>query len=225
MADRSLETQAETLALDLTSLLQRSLPEAPAAIARLSGERVVIRPEPDITLFVGDRPLASLSVHLRCQLDSVGRWLAIESSSFGLTANVDRSPVLRFDYVRKAHTAPSAHVQVHAHRGALTHLLSQAGHDKPHDMSALHIPVGGSRFRPCLEDVVQFLIEECRFTHLPEWRQAVVEGRARWRATQVRAVVRDFPHEAATSLRALGYTVEAPGQAVADPSPGALYGW
>jgi hypothetical protein len=66
----------------------------------------------------------------------------------------------------------------------------------PHDISALHIPVGGSRFRPCLEDVIQFLIEECLFDSLPRWREAVEEGRASWRRIQARAVVRDFPREA-----------------------------
>lgn len=225
MADSSLIAQAETLARDLTSLLKGSLPDAPPAIAQISGGRVVIRPERDVPLFVGDQPLASLSVHLRCRLDSRGTWLAIENSSYGLTALVDRSPVLRFDYVRKAHSAPSAHVQLHAHRGALTHLLSQAGHVRPHHMSALHIPVGGARFRPCLEDVVQFLVEECGFEHLNSWRVAVEGGRARWRGTQVRAVVRDFHQEPAETLRNLGYTVRPPEQPLPDPSLKALHAW
>ncbi len=99
---------------------------------------------------------------------------------------------------------------MHAHRGALSHLLSQSGHPKPHEMSALHIPVGGARFRPCLEDVIQFLLEECQFDHEPGWREAVEAGRAAWRQTQARAVVRDFQREAVDVLEDLGYTVKLP---------------
>lgn len=109
---------------------------------------------------------------------------------------------------------PTAHVHFHGHRGALSNLLSQAGHDSPHDMSSLHLPLGGSRFRPCLEDFIQFLICECRFDAQPGWQKHVEAGRERWRCRQAAAVVRDVPEKAARVLRDLGYTVEAP-----DPPP------
>lgn len=191
----------------------------------MAGSRVVVHPVGDVSLFVRGEELAKLDIRLRCQLDSRGTWLAIESSTFMLTATLDRTPVLRFDYLRKANSCPGAHVQVHGHRGALTHLLSQSGHPKPHDMSALHIPVGGSRFRPCLEDVVQFLIEECLFDSVSTWRTAVEEGRTSWRRTQVSAVVRDFHLEAATALRSLGYEVGPPPENLPDPSPKAMHAW
>lgn len=123
---------------------------------------------------------------------------------------MDRTPVLRFEYIRQANRAPAAHVQVHAHRGALSLLLAQANHHKAHDMSALHIPVGGARFRPCIEDVIQMLAEEFGFDTLGTWRQAVAEGRESWRRKQVRAVVRDWQSEAADVLGSLGYTVTPP---------------
>ncbi len=128
----------------------------------------------------------------------------------GLLATLDRAPVLRVDYRRDMYAAPAAHIQVHAHRGALSHLLSQAEHPFPHDMSALHIPIGGARFRPCLEDFIQFLIAECRFDSLPDWQHCVREGRRRWRRRQAAAVTRDMPEEAARVIRELGYKVESP---------------
>jgi hypothetical protein len=213
MSDLTLVEQAERFATDLSATLQGALPHSPSAkaeVSEASERRVVVRPEREFNLFVKEEPLAVLDIRLRCQLDSRGKWLAVEDSSYALIAKVDRTPVIRFDYLRKPNTCPSAHVQVHAHRGALTHLLSRAGHEKPHDMSALHIPVGGSRFRPCLEDVVQFLIEECRFDAVGSWRAAIEEGRATWRRTQVKAVVRDFPTEAAEALERLGYSISAP---------------
>lgn len=225
MLDGSLIEQAEAFAQDLTALLHGTLPQAPLAIAELSGERVVVRPEANVALFVNGQQLATLDVHLHCRLDARGTWLAIEKSTFGLTARVDRTPVLRFDYLRDAVACPGAHIQVHAHRGALTHLLSQSGHPKPHEMSSLHMPVGGSRFRPCLEDVIQFLIDECQFDSVDGWKRAVEAGRADWRRKQVKAVVRDFHAEAAAALGDLGYTVEAPSSSAPETSPKALHAW
>lgn len=225
MPDASLVQQAEGFAAELTALLQRALPGSPAAVAEVAGERVVVRPEAEIPLFVDQRDLAVLTVSLRCQLDSRGKWLAIEESNFGLTARRDRTPVLRFHYVRGDQRPPGGHIHVHAHRGALSHLLSQSGHDEPHDISALHIPVGGARFRPCLEDVIQFLFEECRFDSIPGWKEAVQEGRASWRRRQVKAVVRDFQGDAAEALEALGYRVEPPATGVPEVPEKALHSW
>ena len=225
MPDGPLLEQAERFALNLTSLLQGSLPAAPVAYAELLGDRVVVRPEEAVALSVDDEVLASLKVHMQCRLDSRGTWLAVESSTVALVAEIDRTPIFRFDYLRNAQTCPAAHFQFHAHRGALTYLLSQSGHRAPHDMSALHIPVGGSRFRPCLEDVIQFLIQECGFDSLPDWKRSVEEGRARWRKAQACAVVRDFQADAAEVLRSLGYHVEPPSEGSEAPSAKALHSW
>jgi hypothetical protein len=231
MTDResgqSLGEQAKQFAAALTETLQATLPGAPEAIAEMAEQagRVVVRPGGDVPLHLNTRVLARLDVRLRCQLDSSGTWLAIESSSFSLVASLDRAPVIRFDYLREPTTAPAAHVQVHAHRGALTHLLSQAGHPKPHDIGALHIPVGGARFRPCLEDVLQFLITDCRFDGHPNWQQAVLAGRERWRRVQARAVTRDFPAEAVETLIALGYEVTPPSGGHPPSPEKALRGW
>jgi hypothetical protein len=71
---------------------------------------------------------------------------------------------------------PHAHIQVHAHRGALSYLLSLAEHRTPHETASLHIPVGGSRLRPCIEDLLQFLIDECGFDALDGWKERVESG-------------------------------------------------
>jgi hypothetical protein len=187
---------------------------------------VVIRPPSAnaLPLYVKGQRLASMKLSISCELDSVGRYLAVKESSYDLLAELDRTPVLRIHYVRDPQGKPAAHVHVHAHRGALTHLMSQSGHAHPHDMSSLHIPVGGSRFRPCLEDFIQFLISECQFDSRDGGRAHVADGRERWRRRQIATVVRDAPEEAVRALRGLGYTVEG-----ADPlpaeSPKALRNW
>lgn len=209
----SLEEQAQGFADELSTLLMAVFPDAPGAAAEISGERVVVPPTGDVPLSVGGDRLASLEIHVRCRLDSRGRWLAVDQSAYKLRLDADSTPLLRLEYLRDAHTAPSAHLQVHAQRGALSHLLSRAGHHAPHDMSKLHLPLGGARFRPCFEDLVQLIVTEVGVDVLPGWERAVFAGRARWRRTQAKAVARDFPEEAADVLRQLGYAVVAPAEA------------
>lgn len=209
-----LEHQVEEFGRETAGLLSATLPglpDPPVEILRREDRFVIGPPEQKpLPLYAGGQQLASIKVSLACQMDSVGRYLAVEESTFNLLAALDRTPVLRIHYYRSPRGKPSAHLHVHGHRGALSHLLSQAGHEHPHDMSSLHIPVGGSRFRPCLEDFIQFLICECKFDAQPDWQQHVEAGRERWRCRQAAAVVRDVPEEAVRVLRELGYTVEAP---------------
>lgn len=73
------------------------------------------------------------------------------------------------------------------------------------DVAALrriHFPVGGPRFRPCIEE---FGVETA-----PGYAAAIHKGREDWRRIQIRTVVRDSPEDAADALRELGYTVETP---------------
>jgi len=226
----TLVEQAEDLGRELDDLLEAVLPDASDVEVVSLENRYVIRPVASPTtgrgvpLYVQSERLATLEISFRCCLDSVARYLAVEQSSFVLRADLDRTPIIRFDYRRDMNVAPHAHIQVHAHRGALSHLLSRAGHPAPHDMSSLHIPVGGSRFRPCLEDLLQFLIVECHFDHIDGWEQAVEAGRERWRRRQVAAITRDVPTEAVRVLRELGYTVEPPGTQLSE-SVKALRRW
>lgn len=127
-----------------------------------------------------------------------------------LKAKLDRTPIIRWDYDREARSKPSSHVQMTAHRGALSHLLSRLDHETPHSVESLHMPMGGDRFRPCLEDIVEFLIRDCGFKGGADWRDTLRSGRAKWRRIQTRAVVRDAPMEAAAQLAKMGYKVSPP---------------
>ena len=226
-----LHAQAEEFGQETAELLSAALPGLPVPPVEILGrdDRYIVRASASgnskgLPLYVKGKQLGTFDISFACQLDSRGRYLAVEQSTFGLLATLDRAPVLRVDYRRDMYAAPAAHIQVHAHRGALSHLLSQAEHPFPHDMSALHIPIGGARFRPCLEDFIQFLIAECRFDSLPDWEHSVREGRKRWRRRQAAAVTRDMPEEAARVLRELGYKVESP-EPLPPESDKALYNW
>lgn len=60
-----------------------------------------------------------------------------------------------------------------------------------------------------LYSAVSAAIERSR-AHEDGAHDALDEGRERWRRLQVRAAVRDAPHEAADVLAHLGYTVAPP---------------
>lgn len=76
----------------------------------------------------------------------------------------------------------------------------------------LHFPLGGDRFRPALEDVLQVLVVELGVEPATkEWRQVLEEARERWRHTQLRAAVRDNPQAAAETLvDEFGYKILPP---------------
>jgi hypothetical protein len=85
-----------------------------------------------------------------------------------------------------------AHVQIHAESSALGYLIAFTGTKKPPKTQLLHVPVGGRRFRPSLEDVVEFAVNELAVEPKPGWQERVKEGRRRWFRLQVNAAIRDL---------------------------------
>jgi hypothetical protein len=236
-----LEAKAREFSDKIGALLAACFPGTPDMRVTPLGKRVRIRP--DGQLLATDDPtgdqserggvplhvrgvlLAWLRINYSCRPDSTLEHLAIDSSKLWVVSTKDRSPLFRFEYVYDSRSAPHSHIQVHAERGTLSHLLARTGHNRPHEMSALHLPTGGARFRPDLEDVIQFLIVECGFDNLPDWKAAVDERRAEWRAIQTRAAARALPAEAAEALRKIGYTVTPPSEGDPDPGRNARFAW
>lgn len=171
-----------------------------------------------IPLRVDGEHLADLGLDIYLEVDREGAFLKTIKSKTEVHSYLDRTPLIRLEYDSRSHTAPFAHWHIHAERGAFSHLLSRAHLVRPsqvaapHKLSSLHIPVGGERFRPCFEDVLQFLIQECGVDPGPEWVEILAVGRENWRRRQTRTVVRDAPEEAARTLSSLGWAVTPPPQ-------------
>jgi len=227
----SVEEQAAKFAGEVSDLLSRSLPNVPAIDVVVLENRFRIRLDGQtekvggIPLHVRGQHLAWLRVHFSCRADKTGEYLAIDSGSFWILSARAVAPLFRFEFKYESRTAPHAHIQVHGERGALTHLLTRGGHDRPHDMSALHLPTGGSRFRPSLEDVIQFLVAECGIDPIEGWEEAVAEHRAHWRDIQTRAAARAMPEAAAAALETIGYTVTPPPGGHPEPGEKARHAW
>ncbi|MGN2367647.1 hypothetical protein ACTFPK_04815 [Actinotignum sp. UMB0459] len=147
------------------------------------------------------------------------KFLTVERSSFALHLNKTTSePLVRWDYNRnpRSKDIPLAHLQIHAHRDAWTHVMLEGGttsrrarkrvidSSQTPTLSELHFPVGGKRFRPSLEEVLLFLISELGVSCDPQTKHILESKQAEWEKIQVRAVVRTHPDQALIVLRELG---------------------
>jgi hypothetical protein len=232
-----LHERAAAFAQEVQDTLSGVLPGNFQVVSISHGGRYVVRPAGDepskqhIPLFVGGQRLATLGVQIYLGLDSSGTFLKAWRSKIAVHSTLDRTPLVRQEFDAEiSDSAPLAHWHVHADRGSLSHLLGRAHAirsdvvKKPHELSSLHFPVGGERFRPCLEDVLEFLVREFGIDSQPGWSAAIRAGRANWRRMQFRSTVRDLQAEAAEVLRRHGWTVEPPPKAPAEGEV-VLYRW
>ncbi|BCB81011.1 hypothetical protein GCM10022251_61220 [Phytohabitans flavus] len=203
---------------DLTPLVRENPSDSRITVGVLDGDSFGTLP-----LSVDGRHLLDLLPKFNCCFDSSGRFLAVEESWMHVLPKGDRVPLFRYEYLRDAtNSVPVAHLQVHAHRDEFAYALIAAEKGKarqrwrkgkPPRLQEFHFPLGGHRFRPCLEDVLHALVVEFCVDPVDGWESAVKEGREQWRRLQLRAAVRDAPEEAAEVLRLLDYDV-APGTVV-----------
>lgn len=226
--DEQLRLQAEAFAEDLTHTVAALVPGCDAFHAQVLGDRgggrLVVSQSPDtgVPLKVDEEPLLTLKVSYFCSWDAPERYLAVDRSAIKVYAGPEArgEPLFRYEYERWPYPEMAgAHLQIRAHRDDMTWVMSNTGTGSRRGraratkgtaptMRELHFPVGGPRFRPCLEDVLEMLVVELGVDCTPEGRRALVDGRATWRQTQLATATRDNPAGAIDALRELGYTVE-----------------
>lgn len=146
-----------------------------------------------------------LGLSVRLQPDDRGEHLMVRSSVMILaTAPVitNDNVLLHYDYEReKADGYPEAHLQI----CATSEAWEEAGRRHDGDtrlLSKLHLPVGGRRFRPTLEDIIEFLIVEKLIAARPNWKKALSDSRDEFREKQLRAAIREYPDVAIDELKA-----------------------
>lgn len=224
----TLAEQAEGFAAELTRTVQgvvgQCAPFVAVAVADHPEVSVRQRPATGIPLRVAGEPLLNLRAVHRCQLDSHDRYLAVLKSSVQVFPGAEAAgePLFRVDYVRSpTGRVPVSHIQVHGEHPRLAEVMSEAGagtrrgrrrarkvvEGRAPRLSELHLPTGGHRFRPCLEDILAVLVDEFGVEAVPGHRQVIEDGRERWRRRQTRAAVRDAPRDAIAELHDLGYEV------------------
>lgn len=228
-----LESRARTFALELTETVRGVLgPTAPEFVAeaapRRSGDitRVIVRTDggAEIPISIDGNHALDLIAEFTCAWDHRGAYLAVRKSDLHVRS-VDSNttePLFRYEFVDALSAAlPTAHLHVHAHRDEMLFQLfrsskkrSRTKADRALDpklasprLSGIHFPLGGTRMRPVLEDVLQMLITEFCIDTITGAEDALSEGRLRWRRRQVGALVRDAPEQAIRVLSEMGYEV------------------
>lgn len=148
-------------------------------------------------------PKFYLGLSIRLQPDEQEVHLTVKSSAMILAtepAITNENMLLHYDYEReKADGYPEAHLQI----CATSESWEEAG--RRHDghtrlLSKLHLPVGGRRFRPTLEDILEFLIVENLVEARLNWKAALEDSRDAFREKQLRAAIRQFPDVALDQL-------------------------
>jgi hypothetical protein len=223
---RPLQDVAQDFAAELADTVSRFLDrECSFTSTAISNGRFVVADKDGdgIPLHINGEQLLVLSVDIRCHWDSRETYLAVEQSSFKVFAGSQSGePLFRYEFLRDPQNAnvPCAHLQIGAHRDEFTHALGYGGSSRRSRKRAgippgkaprivdVHFPLGGPRFRPCLEDILAMTREEFGIDTAKGWQKVVNEGRRRWRLIQLASAVRDCPEEAARVLRELDYTVE-----------------
>ncbi|MGW4786135.1 hypothetical protein [Streptomyces sp. NPDC004230] len=135
------------------------------------------------------KPRMWMNLSYQVHLDHEARYLTVHKSYCGIFSDEELETCLcHFDYEREKDKYTSAHVQVHGQSSALE-ALNRPG-DEKRPLEKLHFPVGGKRFRPSLEDIIEFLICERLTDGREGWQKVVEEGRARFHRRQLRAAMR-----------------------------------
>lgn len=226
-----LQEQVEVFARDLNDLIAGVL-EGPVESFEVDilhdahESRVAVRQQPSsgIPVLVKSECLLRLLVEFDCMWDSAHSYLAIQRSTISVLLDGVTEPLYHYDFLADGDgKVPSAHLNVHGHRDEMVHAMVMAARrhrgkareaslnkGKVTRLSTFHFPLGGHRFRPALEDVLEGIVREFAVDTKRGWETAVGAGRARWRSRQLMAAVRDDPASVVEMLEELGFAVNSP---------------
>jgi hypothetical protein len=142
-------------------------------------------------------PSGYLELSVRLTADEQNEYLMVVTSSMGYCADADLAHYLvHYDYQRnKPDDYPEAHLQICADSPAWNMTCERRG-ISDRALERIHFPVGGRRFRPTLEDLVEFLIVENIADAHAGWEEVVERGRENFRRHQLRAAIRNDPETA-----------------------------
>ncbi|MGO1544456.1 MAG: hypothetical protein ACTHXA_08965 [Gulosibacter sp.] len=179
---------------------------------------------PGIPLLVEGKPVLELEIaYWLVSRSSIDPRLTVESSSLKLRVVDVQMPLFSLDFRRnEKKNIPASHYNVHAKRDDMVWAMASAGRrhrgrrrrqaldsgKRNPQFSDLHFPTGGARYRPSLEDVLQFAILEFGIDTRPEADDVLIERRRVWREIQLRAAIGDDLETAISELEAQGFAVE-----------------
>src|SRR6266545_2297303 len=120
-------------------------------------------------------------------------FLTVSNSFVGVSADADGDNLLvHYDFERDKDKSPAE---------------DERYTEAPKSLHKLHFPVGGRRFRPCLEDVIEFLIRERLVVKKAGWERVLQASRQDFHDQQLGAAIRYRPETAIRELGQMGYDV------------------
>jgi hypothetical protein len=175
-----------------------------------------------ITSFLqeGEEPWLWLLVWYQVKLVGPKKYFGVDSSGFGLSVSKDTGrPIVRIEFDRDKgfepdhegtgfHTRNSAHVQIHGESADFGYVKGRLNLGPKKKLQDIHFPVGGRRFRPTLEDFIEFLHAEGLIPALkPDAREILNSSRRDWRRIQLAAAIENDLIDAIQAIEDLGYEV------------------
>lgn len=122
----------------------------------------------------------------------------------------DDQLVVSIDYSREPKNGyQAAHLHTHGDRDDLD-AIYRGDSRASRKLRDLHLPVGGRRYRPTVEDLIEFAINEEMVEPHAKWRDTLEQHQSLWFERQLKAAVRSNQNAAAAELHRLGWSVEPP---------------
>ncbi len=168
--------------------------EAQHPVEQMRGEHIPIENCPNLALRTSWVFVPSTS----------GEWIKVQWSQFGLFVKhkSDWVPFVRLEVDPTKDEWASAHYNITAESSLLGYIWGRT--DNPNRrLQSLHFPVGGFRFRPCLEDFLEFLIDERLIPAREGWKEALQPTRDSYRKKQLEAMIAKHPDVAERVLERL----------------------
>jgi hypothetical protein len=168
-----------------------------------------------IPLSISNKPAKFyLGFFMHLEADNEQRYMMVKQSMTMVVLDADLPrELLHYDYERDKNKDekgyPEGHLQICASSGDWDIACQRSGQEAL-PLSKMHLPigpVGGGRFRPSLEDVIEFLIVEELVESRTDWKAALDKTRRPFQELQLKAAVRRNQELAVDALRAEGWTV------------------
>jgi hypothetical protein len=209
------EHQAHEFAEKIQRLLNKTVADNARVLAGLDSGRGYVAVGTHLTRTFDTRPVQLLTadtshrlfLDVQCQvyLEEGTDYLTMQQSYFGIAASIDAAnPLFHYDYQRDKQATDGyteAHLQVFGNNTELEPIMQAlCKKRKKKQMGELHFPVGGRRFRPALEDVLEFLIDEQLVSPKQGWEAELEKTRHEFRMIQLKTMVRRYPDEAREAL-------------------------
>jgi hypothetical protein len=171
---------------------------------------------------IENAPAFGLKIRYLVSLDASQERLIV-SKSWTTVFEISQKPrpVMRWEYVRdgglepgfpskRKHSRHAAHLQIHGWSEVLSDFSLKADLKPKKVISGslhnLHFPVGGRRFRPSIEDILEFLADHGFVSAFhPGGEKILNESRDEWLKIQLKAAISDDVPTAISALKELGH--------------------